>query len=138
MSQSVLKRIAAFAVALVIVGVLAWSFADADAQGTSGTPAAASPAASPMAGNPVIDLKDIKFDPREVTIAANTDVTIELDNLGAAVHNFNIDALNIHSGDITPGGKGSVKINAKPGDYTYYCNIPGHKDAGMVGVLHVK
>lgn len=105
-------------------------------------PAVASPAAcaSPVAGGggSTVTLQDIFYNPKEVTITANSDGVIKLDNKGSIVHNFNIDALNIHSGDIQPGATGMVTINAKAGDYEYYCNIPGHKAAGMVGVLHVK
>jgi uncharacterized cupredoxin-like copper-binding protein len=31
-----------------------------------------------------------------------------------------------------------VTINAAPGEYEYYCAVPGHKQAGMVGKLIVK
>jgi uncharacterized cupredoxin-like copper-binding protein/mono/diheme cytochrome c family protein len=107
-------------------------------------PPAATPAASPSAAaggaqtGPVeVTLADIHFDPTELTIPANTDVTITLVNKGASVHNFNIDTLNIHSGDVEPGGSQTITINAPVGVYQYYCNIPGHKEAGMVGVLKV-
>jgi len=114
---------------------------------TTGTTAMASPQASPCAspaagaqtgGNPAVTMVDINFKPKTFTIPANTDVTVALTNSGAAVHNFNIDELNIHSGDYQPGQTGTITINAKPGTYTYYCNIPGHKDAGMVGQLTVQ
>ena len=81
---------------------------------------------------------DIAFRPNALTIPANTAVQIALTNKGAAIHNFNIDALNVHSGDYQPGQTGAVTINAKPGDYQYYCSVPGHKEAGMVGTLTVK
>ncbi|MGI8484578.1 MAG: plastocyanin/azurin family copper-binding protein [Thermomicrobiales bacterium] len=29
-------------------------------------------------------------------------------------------------------------MNAKAGTYQYYCSVPGHKEAGMVGKLTVK
>ena len=29
-------------------------------------------------------------------------------------------------------------INAPAGEYEFYCNIPGHKEAGMVGKLTVQ
>jgi uncharacterized cupredoxin-like copper-binding protein len=106
----------------------------------AGTPEAAmvaSPTACPAAG-PTIDMIDINFTPKEVTIPANTDVTITLVNKGAIVHNFDIDELNVHSGDYSPGQTGTVTINAKPGSYKYYCNIPGHEAAGMVGTLTVQ
>ena len=56
----------------------------------------------------------------------------------AAVHNVNIDGLDIHSGDIQPGGFGAVTIIADPGDYPYSGNVPGNKEAGMVGALEVQ
>jgi uncharacterized cupredoxin-like copper-binding protein len=104
-------------------------------------PAASSPEAtaeaSPEAGSITIDLIDIAFDPKEVTIPANTDVTINLVNTGAAPHTFDIDALNIHSGSLQAGQSATVTVNAAAGDYEYYCAEPGHKQAGMVGTLHV-
>jgi uncharacterized cupredoxin-like copper-binding protein len=102
------------------------------------TGAAASPTTPPVVGGAfTIELRDILFQPKEITIPSNTAVTINLLNMGASVHNFNIDALNIHSGDIQPGSTKSVVINTAPGDYQYYCAIPGHKEAGMVGTIHV-
>lgn len=32
----------------------------------------------------------------------------------------------------------TVSANLKPGEYRYYCNIPGHADAGMDGTLTVE
>jgi uncharacterized cupredoxin-like copper-binding protein/mono/diheme cytochrome c family protein len=84
-----------------------------------------------------VELHDIFFDPKEITIPANTEVTITLVNKGAAPHTFDIDALNVHSGEVAPGATTTVTINAPAGDYDFYCAIPGHKEAGMVGTLHV-
>jgi plastocyanin len=36
------------------------------------------------------------------------------------------------------GGTTSKKIDLKPGTYTFYCSIPGHRAAGMEGTLTVK
>jgi len=36
------------------------------------------------------------------------------------------------------GGAQSQKIDLKPGKYTFYCSITGHRAAGMVGTLTVK
>jgi uncharacterized cupredoxin-like copper-binding protein len=79
---------------------------------------------------------DIYFEPSELTIPANTDVTVNLPNEGATLHNFSIDALGIDV-DIAPGATEQVVINAPAGEYEYYCNVPGHKQAGMVGTLIV-
>lgn len=112
--------------------------------GTNGavapSPQVVSPCGSPaaQAGQYSVAMVDINFDPKQLTIPANTPVTVNLVNKGAAVHNFNIDALNVHSGDYQPGQTGTVTINAPAGTYQYYCNIPGHKEAGMVGTLTVQ
>ena len=79
---------------------------------------------------------DIFFEPNEITIPANTDVTVSLPNEGAAPHNFSIDELGIDV-DLAPGATEQVVINAPAGTYEYYCNVPGHKEAGMVGTLIV-
>src|SRR5215217_3037090 len=80
--------------------------------------------------------QDILFEPKELTIPANTDVTVNVPNEGAAPHNFSIDALGIDV-DIAPGATEQVVINAPAGEYEFYCNVPGHKEAGMVGTLIV-
>jgi plastocyanin/mono/diheme cytochrome c family protein len=80
---------------------------------------------------------DIFFEPAEVTIPANTDVTVSLPNEGAAPHNFSIDELEI-SVDQAPGETQETVINAPPGEYEFYCNVPGHREAGMVGTLIVE
>jgi len=111
------------------------------AQDSTATPSAspaASPAASPEAGLATsLDLTagDIYFDPKQLTAAANTDVQVTITNVGAAAHDFVIDALNIKTPLINPGSSETVTINAPAGDYEYYCSVPGHKAAGMVGTL---
>ncbi len=97
----------------------------------AGTPAAAS------ASGPTIESYDIYFEPKELTIPAGTDVTVTLPNVGVTLHNFSVDALDI-SVDLAPGETKTVTINAPAGTYEYYCNVPGHKEAGMVGTLTVQ
>jgi plastocyanin len=84
----------------------------------------------------VVESYDIYFEPDELSIPADTDVTVQLPNAGAAQHNFSIDELGI-SVDIAPGATEETVINAPAGEYEYYCDVPGHKQAGMVGTLTV-
>ncbi len=126
--------------------------------GEASPEAAASEAASPVAGSPeaaasppesagggeeaagdtveVVSI-DIAFEPSEITIPADTDVTFVLPNEGAAPHNLSIDELDI-SIDQAPGESHEVVINAPAGTYEFYCNVPGHREAGMVGTLTVE
>ena len=118
---------------------------DAAAQAES-TPAGAAteesgPDAGAAASGPVtIDLAmlDISFDQTEITVPANTEITINLVNSGALTHSFDIDELNVHSGDYAAGQSGTVTFNSgAPGEYEFYCAIPGHREVGMAGKLIV-
>ncbi len=59
-------------------------------------------------------------------------------NTGALPHDFSVDALKI-SQPVESGASITVTIpaDAKPGTYDFYCNVAGHKEAGMVGRLTV-
>ena len=85
----------------------------------------------------VVESYDIYFEPEELSIPADTDVTVQLPNDGVTLHNFSIDELGI-SVDIEPGATQETVINAPAGEYEYYCNVPGHKAAGMLGTLTVQ
>ena len=115
--------------------------AAAPAETTPATaPVEASPAASPVAAVTTIDIEllDIKFSVTEFTVPADTEITVNLTNNGAATHNFSIDALGVNAGDIAAGESKTVTFNSgAAGEYEFYCNIPGHKDVGMVGKLTV-
>jgi plastocyanin len=74
-------------------------------------------------------------------------VTIEMPNMSGVSHNI---AVEPGAKGATPGGpvlgasqfttKGtaSVTLNLKPGTYTFFCQAPGHRAAGMYGTLTVK
>ena len=79
---------------------------------------------------------DIYFDPSEVHIKAGK-VKFNLPNEGAAQHDFSIDELGIQV-DMPAGSTQSVEADVPAGTYQFYCNIPGHKEAGMVGTLVVE
>lgn len=102
----------------------------------TGEPAVAqgSPPSAAEAAVTVIS-RDVLFEPTEFQVPAGQDVTVALPNEGALPHNFSIDALSIDV-DLAAGTTdGSATVNVAAGDYEYYCNVPGHKEAGMRGVL---
>jgi uncharacterized cupredoxin-like copper-binding protein len=35
------------------------------------------------------------------------------------------------------GGTKTLKVQLKPGTYTFFCSVPGHRDGGMQGTLTV-
>jgi plastocyanin len=74
-------------------------------------------------------------------------VTIEMPNMSGVDHNL---ALETGEDGATPKGskvgatpiiaKGTAKVTVtlKPGTYTFFCEVPGHRPAGMYGTLTVK
>jgi plastocyanin len=68
-------------------------------------------------------------------------VTITMTNSSPVGHNITIQQGT--SGSVlgsTPtfqGGSKSVSLNLKPGTYTFFCSVPGHRAGGMVGTLTV-
>lgn len=39
---------------------------------------------------------------------------------------------------VSNGGVSRVSVDLRPGDYTFYCTLPGHREAGMEGTLRVR
>ena len=77
------------------------------------------------------------FDPDQITVSAGEDIAIVLtsDDL---LHDFTIDELDTHvSADADETAKGGLRAD-EPGRYTYYCNVEGHREAGMEGTLIVE
>ncbi len=66
-------------------------------------------------------------------------VTIELSNSSPIEHNVALAKGQKALGQ-TPtftGGKRKLTLKLAPGTYTFYCTVPGHRQAGMEGVLTV-
>ena len=84
-----------------------------------------------------VEMVDIAFSKTEFTIPADTEVTVTLPNNGAGPHNFSIDDLGIDV-DVAPGETKTITIDAPAGEYTYYCNVPGHRAQGMEGTMTVQ
>jgi plastocyanin len=67
-------------------------------------------------------------------------VTVETVNKQTVGHNIAIEGNGLdQKGPVVQGGAtSSVDVDLKPGDYTFYCSVPGHREGGMVGKLKVK
>jgi mono/diheme cytochrome c family protein len=64
-------------------------------------------------------------------------VTIEMPNKSGTQHDIVIDGLG--RGEVVSSGTSSFKASLDAGKtYTYYCSVPGHRQAGMEGTLTVK
>jgi plastocyanin len=85
-----------------------------------------------------IQASNFTFDPKKITAKPGI-ATIEL-SAKSGSHDLAFDGA--YSGFLVEaesgGGTDSKKIDLKPGTYTFYCTITGHRAAGMEGTLTVK
>jgi plastocyanin len=68
-------------------------------------------------------------------------VTVDFNNPQALTHDVKIeDAQGEEVGgtELIASGEDSATVDLKPGTYTYFCSVPGHREAGMEGTLTVK
>ena len=77
------------------------------------------------------------FDPTELSAPAG-DITLDLTNDSAVPHNIAVDGAEGVSDTIQDGGTADLTVNLPAGTYEYYCDVPGHREAGMVGTLTVR
>ena len=62
---------------------------------------------------------------------------IRITNAGRERHGFAIEGMDIKANDIAAGDSSQVDINLKPGTYTVYCPMKGHRERGMQRLLTV-
>jgi uncharacterized cupredoxin-like copper-binding protein len=61
-------------------------------------------------------------------------------NDGTTMHNIALQGPGVNSAGpvVNAGGTSTISVTLKPGTYTFFCSVPGHREAGMVGKLTVK
>jgi plastocyanin len=82
----------------------------------------------------------LRFDKDTLEAPAGT-VRITMNNPSPVPHDVSIEGpggLDKKGPIVQKGGASEVEAPLKPGTYTYYCSVPGHRQAGMEGRLAVK
>jgi plastocyanin len=81
----------------------------------------------------------LAYDTTELSAKAGK-VTIDFKNPAAIEHNVVIEQNGKELAGFQPIAQGEESETAelKPGTYTFYCSVPGHREAGMEGTLTVK
>jgi plastocyanin len=81
----------------------------------------------------------LKFDKTTLNAKAGN-VTITMDNPSGVPHAIAVEGNGIDKKGQTVqmNGKSMVTASLKPGKYTFYCPVDGHRQAGMQGTLTVK
>lgn len=67
-------------------------------------------------------------------------VTIDFNNPQSLTHDVAIEdsgGKTVGKTELIAEGEDSTSVTLKPGTYTFYCSVPGHREAGMEGTLTV-
>lgn len=81
---------------------------------------------------------ELKFDQTSLEASAG-EVTITMVNEGDLPHDVAIKGNGVdEKGEVvTKDGTSTVTATLEPGEYTFYCSVPGHEAGGMEGTLTV-
>ena len=79
------------------------------------------------------------YEPSTLTAKAGT-VTIDYENPSPVDHSIAIEAggTTLDESEIATDTTLTATADLKPGKAVYYCTVPGHREAGMEGILTVK
>lgn len=83
----------------------------------------------------------LKWQPDTIVVKGGDKVTLSIKNAGNTAHTFLSPALGVNSQqDVAVQKTTTVSFTAPsaPGAYQFWCNIPGHAEAGMVGEVIVQ
>ena len=147
-----IHRISKASVLALAVGLLALSGCGSSSSSTSSsastpvTPATSStPAAAATAtGQTALSLSanpegQLKYNTTSLSAKAGK-VSIDFTNMAPLSHNVTVATSSGTVVGATPtfqGGSKTLSLTLKPGTYTFYCSVPGHRMAGMEGKLTV-
>jgi plastocyanin len=130
-------RRAAAVVAGLLLGVVVLSGCGGSGGSSGGGSAYVEPKGASTETIPV-EAGNFYFKPAKISAKPGI-ATIEL-TAKNGIHDFVFDGAYSGFSLEADGGGGtqSKKIDLKPGTYTFYCSIAGHRAAGMEGTLTVK
>jgi plastocyanin len=83
---------------------------------------------------------DLVFTTDEATSEAGK-VTVNFTNSSPVPHDVRIEdksGKDIGGTEVITESNESAAVTLKAGDYTFYCSVPGHRQAGMEGTLTVE
>jgi uncharacterized cupredoxin-like copper-binding protein len=86
-----------------------------------------------------IKATEFAFEPSSITVAAGEKVNLKLVNTGNLSHNIHFKGASITTETVQGGDSDTITFTANAdGTIEFFCNVPGHQQAGMIGEMVVK
>jgi plastocyanin len=137
-------RTLALLLSLLALGALGLAACgDDDDDGSGAAPETTGPKAEAI--YPELELstppgRDLAYDRTDAAAVAGL-VTIDFVNRQAISHDVKIEGSEgeLLGGTSRVSSRGTTaSVDLEPGTYTFFCSVPGHRDAGMEGTLTVE
>jgi plastocyanin len=132
------------AAALAVFGLAACGSSD-DGGDTTAAETPTTEATTPAAGGgSTVDISaaadgSLSFDQTDVTAKAGN-VTINFDNPASLPHDVKVEdssGSQLGGTELVSQGSATATVDLQPGTYTFFCDVPGHREGGMEGTLTV-
>jgi plastocyanin len=81
----------------------------------------------------------LAFDQTDLTTKAGA-VTINFANPASLSHDVKVEdssGTELGGTDLVSQGDASATVDLQPGTFTFFCSVPGHREAGMEGTLTI-
>ena len=115
---------------LLVLGLSACGGGDGDEDG------------EPAGGGTTLELAadpggGFSFDKKTLEAPAGT-ITIHLTNDASIPHDIAVEGNGVdEKSETVTNDDTSLTVDLEPGEYTFYCSVPGHRPGGMEGTLTV-
>jgi plastocyanin len=79
----------------------------------------------------------LTFDQKDLTAKAGS-VTINFDNPASISHDVKVEdssGAELGGTELVSQGTATATVDLQAGTYTFFCSVPGHREAGMEGTL---
>jgi plastocyanin len=131
--------------ALAVLGLAACGGGDNNETTSAAAAPATTTAPAGGGGGSTVDISTpsggtLAFDQKDVSAKAGN-VTIDFDNKQALQHDVKVEdssGKELGGTDLVSSGTATATVDLTPGTYTFFCSVPGHREAGMEGTLTVK
>jgi plastocyanin len=121
-----MRRLALLTVGAVLIGGAACGSG-------GGLPAVSGPTSPKLE----LEATEMRYTPSKIAVAGG-EVPVVLRNVGLVIHDLRVEKKPTLLVEAAPGKTVTATWPLDKGRYRIYCSLPGHRAAGMEGVLEVR